>query len=601
MTVSDIIEKRKARWREREDMEYDRRLVAASVRLVLSNEELRREIYGRPYLLIELAFDIVDKRQRSVPFFLNDVQRDFIGRYEEYGTQRPYIILKGRQQGFTSLITAMQLSYAIVRKNFSGMTLADCAANTQSIFNDKARMPFSRLPGELKPREKFNSAKEMFFDKLNSSWRTATATKYAGRSKTLNFVHLSEAAFYTCTLAELQASVGPAMTANTFCIYESTANGFNEFRTLWMSNSCVNLFYGWWLTPEYRSRRYEYLEGADRWLSERIKVLEGMGLDREQIAWYCETYSGYVDKSLIRQEYPCSPEEAFVATGDCIFDKDLIYNRIVEVSKLPLPKVGAFTYKKQERPVYDSAGNRVDTEYVIENICFEERSDGFIRIHEEPLVRRDREGFITARAPYVIGGDTAGRGEDYYTAKVICNLDGRTVATLRKQRMDEDLYAEQLYCLGRYYNIALIGIETNYSRQPMRVLAAYGYPKLYMRERIDGITDKTERVYGFETTARTKPVILSQLVTAMREQPRRECDLQTLEEMTTFVKKDNGRQEAIGGQHDDLVMALAIAHFISTQQTAAYVAERVRDEDFISRNFKTNDGEAKVIDWEDNL
>ena len=35
--------------------------------------------------------------------------------------------------------------------------------------------------------------------------------------------------------------------------------------------------------------------------------------------------------------------------------------------------------------------------------------------------------------------------------------------------MDEDLYAEQLYCLGRYYHDAMIGVEINFSEHPARV------------------------------------------------------------------------------------------------------------------------------------
>ena len=178
-TVADIIAKRKQRWEERGDLDFDRELVRASVIKILSEEPLVKEIQAKPYLLIEVAFYIVDKKKKTVPFFLNEVQRDFISKYEEWGTKKPYFILKGRQQGFTSLITAMQLCYAIVQKNFSGFTLADSSDNTLAIFNDKARVVYARLPEELKPTERFNSRNELFFDKLNSSWRIATANIFA--------------------------------------------------------------------------------------------------------------------------------------------------------------------------------------------------------------------------------------------------------------------------------------------------------------------------------------------------------------------------------------------------------------------------------------
>ena len=242
MTVVDMIEKRKTRWRERTDLEYDRKLVRAAVVKLLGNEALRQEVVERPYLLIELAFLIVDKKKKTVPFFFNEVQADFIRRFEEHGTGKPYYVLKGRQQGFTSLITAMQLSFAIVRKNFSGFTLADKSDNTLSIFNDKARVVYERLPEELKPTEKFASKRELFFDVLNSSWRIATASSQVGRSRTLSFVHFSEIAFYECSLSDLQKGIGEAMTEEAVCVYETTANGFNEAKELWDSGTCINLF-----------------------------------------------------------------------------------------------------------------------------------------------------------------------------------------------------------------------------------------------------------------------------------------------------------------------------------------------------------------------
>ena len=174
ITVADIIEKRKKRWKEKGDIEYDKQLVRAAVEKILSTPSLREEIVARPYLLIPVAFYIVDKKRKTVPFFFNEVQEDFIEKLETLGTNKPFFVLKGRQQGFTSVITAIQLSFAVVRKNFSGFTMADRSDNTVAIFNDKARVVYERLPELLKPSEKFNSRNEMFFDKLNSSWSSHT-------------------------------------------------------------------------------------------------------------------------------------------------------------------------------------------------------------------------------------------------------------------------------------------------------------------------------------------------------------------------------------------------------------------------------------------
>ena len=601
IAIQDIIDKRKKRWEERHDIEFDKVLVRASVVKILQTPSLRDEIVARPYLLIPIAFYIVDKKRNTVPFFFNEVQEDFIEKLETLGTNKPFFVLKGRQQGFTSVITAIQLSFAIVRKNFSGFTMADRTDNTMAIFNDKARVVYDRLPEELKPSEKFNSRNEMFFDKLNSSWRIATATDQVGRSRTLNFVHFSEVAFYECNLSDLQAGIGEAITAGAIQVYETTANGFNQAKDLWDSESCHNLFYEWWRSPEYRSTEYEYLETQDPWLIERKKVLEAKGCDKEQITWYCKKYDSYLDKNTIKQEYPITPTEAFVSSGDCVFDKEAINNQIARCVTLQAPRRGYFTYKKEAIPIPNSEGVMVDVEWKIKDIEFVESRDGYIFLHEEPRVKV-KDGEITHKAPYSLGGDTAGTGKDYFTGKVICNLDDKTVATLHKQYIDEDLYAEQMYCLGKYYHDALIGIEINYSRQPTRILQKkYNYPNLYMRERLDGASDRSVMDYGFETTSRTKPIIIGELVELMRNNPYIEEDIPTLKEMTTFVKKENGKLEAIDGCHDDLVMAKAIAHFISKKQTRTWIEVVPTDNEFISDNFNLGEagGNEGFMSWED--
>ena len=601
ITIQDIIDKRKKRWEERHDIEFDKVLVRASVVKILQTPSLRDEIVARPYLLIPIAFYIVDKKRNTVPFFFNEVQEDFISKLETLGTNKPFFVLKGRQQGFTSVITAIQLSFAIVRKNFSGFTMADRTDNTMAIFNDKARVVYDRLPEELKPSEKFNSRNEMFFDKLNSSWRIATATDQVGRSRTLNFVHFSEVAFYECNLSDLQAGIGEAITAGAIQVYETTANGFNQAKDLWDSESCHNLFYEWWRSPEYRSTEYEYLETQDPWLIERKKVLEAKGCDKEQITWYCKKYDSYLDKNTIKQEYPITPTEAFVSSGDCVFDKEAINNQIARCVSSHAPRRRYFTYKKEAIPIPNSEGVMVDVEWKIKDIEFVESRDGYIFLHEEPRVKV-KDGEITHKAPYSLGGDTAGTGKDYFTGKVICNLDDKTVATLHKQYIDEDLYAEQMYCLGKYYHDALIGIEINYSRQPTRILQKkYNYPNLYMRERLDGASDRSVMDYGFETTSRTKPIIIGELVELMRNNPYIEEDIPTLKEMTTFVKKENGKLEAIDGCHDDLVMAKAIAHFISKKQTRTWIEVIPTDNEFISENFNLGEagGNEGFMSWED--
>ena len=554
-TIENMVKYRRLLWEKNHNVEKDQEYCAACINEIHQHPNIEKQIWERPYLLIEICFLIVDKQAETIPFFLNDVQRDFIQRFEERVTGKPIFVLKGRQQGFTSLITAVQLAFTIVRKNFSGFTIADCNDNVNTIFNDKARVVYSRLPATLKPLEKYNNRREFFFDKINSSWRVAMATDEIGRSKTINFCHFSEVAFYQCELSMLQKSIGEAFTADAIVVYETTANGFNEAKDLWDSGSCTNLFYEWWRTKEYSLENTSCLNDlSDDWIKNRVRWLkEEQHLSEKQIAWYVAKYNSYLDKASIRQEYPCTSFEAFISSGECEFGNELVVERLEEARKHKPIRKGYFDYTKRYNAEMDT--------FEISNINFVDSENGYISIYENPV-----EDKVKGSKPYAIGGDTAGEGSDYFGAIVIDNLDGHQVAVLHKQKIDDDLYAEQVYCLGSMYHNAIIGIEINFSRESMKRLVELGYPNLYVTENVDALTKRVKKDVGFRTTSITRPVIIAELKRKFRDSYGTiVVDESTLQEMLTFVRNEKGKPEAIEGKHDDLVMTLAIAHFISEQ------------------------------------
>lgn len=589
-----MVAKRRALWEKSQNINEDKELCDAIAKKILETKALYREVMENPHKLIECCFTIVDKKRRTVPFFFNEVQRDFIDKLETLGRQKPYFILKGRQQGFTTLITAVQLANAIVTRNFSGFTIADRDDNTKAIFNDKAKSMYNDLPEILKPSEKYNSTNELYFDKLSSSWRVASATPNIGRSRTLSFIHFSEIAFYKCAIADLQKSIVEAATEEAYCIYETTANGFNDAKALWDTGFCNNLFYEWWRTKEYVSTEYSYLDSPDKWLKDRLNALKTKGLTKEQLTWYAKKYASYIDKNSIKQEYPCSPEEAFIVSGDCVFDKDAIANYLSTFSVKPTR--GSFKYDKNLIPIEGGTGKVEEYDKQIYNIEFVPDPNGFISIVEEP--KSYTEGSKSYQTPYVIGADTAGCGEDYFTAKVLDNTTGKCVATLRKQRMDEDLFAEQLYCLGKYYNYAYIGIEINYSRYPANHLHKLGYENMYSEKYSgDNLPPGVDRRYGFMTTVSSRPVIISHLVKVMREGLHLETDRETLKELSTFIKHPYGKSAAASGSHDDLVMASAIAHYMRRFQTSEMIIIDTGP-DFLDRFFANEANQSnQYLEW----
>ena len=557
-TADYLIERRKAKWDELQSIDYDKKFRQAVANEMLTNGELLAEIKRNPEKLIELVFIVVDKNQKTMPFFLNDVQHDFIDTLNkaiedfEAGiiTDICLLVLKGRQQGFTTLVTAYQLACSILNRNFQGYTLADKSDNSEAIFQNKAKFPYSQLPDALQPTEKFNNRKQLLFEKLNSSWAVDTATKDVGRSRTVNFFHGSECAFWKDGIAPIQGALGEAFTKNCIKIYESTANGYNDYQKMWDSGVHINCFYEWWRTKEYRIsfRNEEYkaeflgnIDSRKGWIWDRLRWLrDTQCLDAEQLYWYWNKYDKYLDKDLIKQEYPCTPQEAFLLSGKNVFDTAVILERL---ARLPKPiKTGYFTY--------DYDGLRIT------NIKWVNDRSGYIKLFQLPNT--------PAFTEYCIGGDTAGEGSDYFTGHVLDAKTGIQVAHLRHQ-FDADQYTKQMYCLGMYYNTALIGIEANFDSYPIKELQRLGYPKQYTREAQDTYTGKTEKRFGFKTTSLTRPTIISRLVEIVREHCDTINDKDTIEELLTIVRNEKGRIEAPEGGHDDDMMGLAIAHEIRDQ------------------------------------
>ena len=557
-TADYLIQKRKDKWEENHSIDYDKKLRQAIANELVTDRHLLEEVKRYPEKLIELVFIVVDKNQKTMPFFLNDVQHDFINTlnqakedYEEGNiTDISLLVLKGRQQGFTTLVTAYQLSCSILNRNFQGFTLADKSDNSEAIFQNKAKFPYAQLPEVLKPTEKFNNRKQLLFEKINSSWAVDTATKDVGRSRTVNFFHGSECAFWKDGIAPIQGALGEAFTKNCIKIYESTANGYNDYQKMWDSGVHINCFYEWWKTAEYRvsfrneEMQQDFLHSIDTkkgWIWDRLRWLRSeQSLDAEQLYWYWNKYDKYLDKDLIKQEYPCTPHEAFLLSGKNVFDTEVILNRL---TRLPKPlKVGYF--------IYDYDGLRIS------NVKWVNDRSGYIKIYQLPNT--------PAVTEYCLGGDTAGDGIDYFTGHVLDARTGIQVAKLKHQ-FDADQYTRQMYCLGLYFRWALIGIEANFDSYPIKELQRLGYPKQYVRTAQDTYTGKTEKRFGFKTTSLTRTTIISRLVEVVREHCDTINDKETLEELLTITRNEKGRIEAPQGGHDDDMMGLAIAHEIRDQ------------------------------------
>lgn len=514
---------------------------------------------------IEKKLYIRTKDARLKRLKLNAPQRRLyqtLLKQKKAGRPQRVIILKARQMGFSTLAEAMIFTRTVRRRNVNSLIVAHREDSTGNLFK-MSRLFLERLPEEDRPMVKNSNARELVFENpsrdmaqkaaepgLMSRIRCNTAgSDGLGRSDTLHNVHASEFAFWKGDKAAIWVGIMQAVPSrkDTMVIVESTANGFDEFHRMWEQavrgeSDFEPLFFPWFENREYRMK----VSPGTEWTQAERDMAEEYGLDEQQLQWrrWCIQNNCAGDEIRFKQEYPACPDEAFVTGGQHVFDNELA---ALQRSRAPEPEDrGDFAYERGEDPT------------VITGIRWQSRREGLIRIYEKPVKGR----------PYVIGGDTAGTGGDWFTAQVLDNTSGRQVAVLRHQ-FDEDLYARQLYCLGLFYNGALVGVETNYSTYPVRMLEMMGYPKQYVREKVDDFTGELQTAYGFATTSRTRPLIVAGLVQAFREEPGLVVDKETLGEMLSFQYNEKRRPEAIRGEHDDLVMALAIAHYIRSQQDYA--------------------------------
>ena len=510
---------------------------------------------------IENCLKIKTKSGTVVPFRLNDAQKKLYAvakKQQDAGKPVRLIILKARQLGFSTLTEGLIFHACATRRNTNALIVAHREDATANLFR-MSKLFYDELPAPVKPMLRASNAQELVFENpsklrserearpgLRSRIRCATAGGHGiGRSDTLQCVHLSEYAFWpdgadgkAATLAGILQAV-PSL-PGTMVVIESTANGFEDFKERWDAavageNDFEPVFFAWFENPDYSM---PVVPGTE-WTPEERDLKAAYRLTDEQLQWrrWCIANNCGGSLDMFRQEYPASPGEAFLHSGTGVFDNEQI---VLRLERLPSPA---------------GRGEFTDGEWT-------ESEMGPVTLYELP-----EKG-----VPYVLGGDTAGEGSDYFTAIVINNATGRIAAKLR-QKYSEPEYVRQIYALGRFYNDALVAIETNFSTYPVMKLQEMDYPNQYAREREDTYTRQMKKSFGFRTDRQSRPRAIANLVEVFSSHPEWFTDRELLEEMLVFCYNEDHRPEALAGKHDDLVMGAAITYAVRHQQRMTVLTE----------------------------
>lgn len=266
------------------------------------------------------ALTIKAKDGSLVPFRLNKAQEHLHRLIEEQlartGMVRA-VVLKGRQQGVSTYVQARfywRTSLGLGLKAYILTHRIDASAN---IFEITERF---HAHAPISPHLGASNAKELVFDRQDSSYQVATAgAAGTGRSGTAQLFHGSEVAYWDDGPGHL-SGIGQvvARIPGTEIIYESTANGIgNVFHKLWTQatsgqGDLIAVFIPWFWDAGYR---VDPLPDGFRLSEEEETYRNAFGLTFPQMAWRrakIET-DFHGDGSRFAQEYPATPGEAFVA------------------------------------------------------------------------------------------------------------------------------------------------------------------------------------------------------------------------------------------------------------------------------------------------
>ena len=448
------------------------------------------------------------------------------------------IILKARQQGISTYCAGRVFWKTYYTPHARSVVMAHDSATSDALFT-MSRNIIKNMNPEYRPDEVKSNAKEIVIsaphfpkndagDKPVGSYRLYTAgAPEAGRGTTPTIAHLSEVAFWVHDekiLAGLFQGISEA--PGTEVIIESTANGAKgEFYRLWKGavageNDYLPLFLPWYITPEYRR---EAPEGFER-SSEEELLVEDYGLDNDQLYWRrLKIAEG--GELKFRQEYPASPDEAFITAGSSVFNAE----KTAKLEAVEPEKKMNFDY---------------------ESCTWDTSSEGKLHIWDYPDWNDN----------YVVAADVAlGVGQDYSTA-VVLDTERRVIALFRDNYLDPSKFGDLLFYLGRYYNNALLTVESNsMGVATLSRLTQMNYVNLYKQTKISTISKEEGTVVGFRTTQVTKPHIIGNLKNAIENDDILIPSKIMIQEIKDYIATESGKTQAAPGCHDDTVMATAIA------------------------------------------
>lgn len=522
---------------------------------------------------------IKDKSAKIVRFEPNIAQRaliDYVLWCIQQGVPIRVIILKARQMGLSTAVEALIYWWTSTNKNITSVIIGHEDKSAKNLYTMFRRYYDNSNP-LFKPSIHYNTRTDLSFERvdeagnqvgLNSIIKTATAKNTsAGRSDTIQCLHASEVGEWE-NGEELVASIMQTVPdlPNTMIFLESTAKGRgNYFHKEWRAaekgtNNFIPFFFPWWLIDGYEVWDDEPLGELTEYevfLSELLvkgfttHFGEVFKVDPSKIGAKIKFYRRKskdfaATPERMFQEYPSVAKEAFIASGRAVFDV------------LALEQLEKDAEEIKDSNYYNLILGETHEDFVLDEVKYVDREEedftyiGPLKIWKHPVPGHE----------YVIGADVAeglAHG-DYSVAEVVDTITMETVARWRGH-IDPDKFGELLGSLGTYYNYALVGVEVNnHGLTTIQKLRDTFYTNLYKRDKgYDEDFEEPTSNLGWKTDVKTKRLAIDDLVRIIRDKINLDPDKVFIDEAFAFVRDERGRMNAEDGEHDDTVMAKAIA------------------------------------------
>jgi hypothetical protein len=487
--------------------------------------------------------------------YVFDLEKKLIGKLSLYEFQVPVvrdyvtytnnIILKSRQQGL-SVITAGYVAYLLMFGTDERILIIANDYKGAKRFVDSVKIFLDNAPKWMLPDERVvDNQNELKFSN-GCSLKAVASSPQAGRGEALTLLILDETAFIEhADDIWMGAGIALSVTGGK-CIMISTPYGTG------------NLYHRTWVEAvkakeelekpdskaEYSSKNFNPIRV--HWATHPVlsKGLEWrtdeFGIDRPWSPWYeGERKRLEYDNVKISQELDLS----FEGSKNLVIDNVLI-DRFK--AKIKNKIISYFDHQKtQEKFVNYPTGFKI------------------WHLPEKNI-------------KYIIGADVArGDGSDFSTIQVIDALNLRQVAEY-SAKIAPDQFAKVIRDIAIEYNMAYVAVECNsfglVTSLKLKNDLKYPADKIFHSKTAVQLFNKdwkmeipkNEDIPGWQTTTKTRPLLIATLQKYMREGEIEINSEILLDEFKTFVyttagKSGEPKPQHAPGYHDDLIFALAIA------------------------------------------